>query len=64
MIDSLTVLAVDGVELMVQLALNSVRGKPGVPNTFCDDGDSYTALLIVTRADSDPEFSRQMQSIS
>ena len=41
---------VDAVELMDQRALNSVKGQPGLPDTFCTPNDGYTALLIETSA--------------
>jgi D-lactate dehydrogenase len=41
---------VDAVELLDQRALNSVQGKPGLPDTFCHNAATSTALLIETTA--------------
>ncbi|MCP3428397.1 FAD-binding and (Fe-S)-binding domain-containing protein [Opacimonas viscosa] len=41
---------VDAVELLDQRALNSVAGKPGLPDTFCHNAPTSTALLIETTA--------------
>ena len=54
---------VDAIELMDQRALNSVKGQPGLPDTFCTDNDNYTALLLETSANSDKALSLNMQSI-
>ncbi|GAB2197113.1 FAD-binding and (Fe-S)-binding domain-containing protein [Sessilibacter sp. MAH4] len=50
LVAELSRLPVDAVELLDQRALNSVKGKPGLPDSFCDNPDSSTALLIETRA--------------
>lgn len=43
---------VEAVELMDQRALNSVKGKDGLPDRFCDNPDETTALLIETRGET------------
>jgi D-lactate dehydrogenase len=47
---------VDAVELMDQRALNSVKGKDGLPGSFCDQPDSTTALLIEIRGETNEEL--------
>lgn len=63
MIDGLRELAVDAVELMDQRALNSVQGQPGLPDSFCGNSDSYTALLIETSAHNAQGLAEHMQAI-
>jgi D-lactate dehydrogenase len=47
---------VEAVELMDQRAINSVKGKDGLPDRFCQLPDETTALLIETRAESAQEL--------
>ncbi|WP_086929447.1 FAD-binding and (Fe-S)-binding domain-containing protein [Agarilytica rhodophyticola] len=62
-VGALSGLNVDAVELMDQRALDSVKGKPGLPDSFCDNNDSCTALLIETRAVNEGELFNQMDEI-
>ncbi len=55
---------VDAVELLDQRALNSVKGKPGLPDAFCDNPDASTALLIETRASCATKLAANVESLS
>jgi D-lactate dehydrogenase len=54
---------VEAVELMDQRAINSVKGKDGLPDRFCQLPDDTTALLIETRAESAQELSNNIAVI-
>jgi D-lactate dehydrogenase len=54
---------VEAVELMDQRAINSVQGKAGLPDRFCQLPDETTALLIETRAESAQELSANISAI-
>lgn len=54
---------VEAVELMDQRAINSVQGKEGLPDRFCQLPDATTALLIETRAESAQELSKNIIAI-
>lgn len=51
---------VDAVELLDQRALNSVQGKPGLPDSFCQRDMSCTALLIETAASDQATLDAQL----
>ncbi|QHJ10481.1 hypothetical protein FX988_00695 [Paraglaciecola mesophila] len=63
LVTALSLQNVDAVELMDQRALNSVKGQPGLPDSFCTDNDNYTALLIETSADSEDALKQNIRSI-
>ena len=63
LVTALSLQNVDAVELMDQRALNSVKGQPGLPDSFCTDNDNYTALLIETSADSAAALQQNIRSI-
>lgn len=54
---------VEAVELMDQRALNSVKGKDGLPDSFCDQSDSTTALLIEIRGESCSELTKNIEQV-
>lgn len=55
---------VEAVELMDQRALNSVKGKDGLPDRFCNKPDDTTALLIETRAKTAEELQSNITEIA
>jgi len=59
----LSSMPVEAVELMDQRAINSVQGKKGLPDRFCQLPDQTTALLIETRAESAEELKGNIQNI-
>ena len=54
---------VEAVELMDQRALNSVKGKKGLPNSFCDNPDDTTALLIEVRGKTNDKLNENLKKI-
>jgi D-lactate dehydrogenase len=54
---------VEAVELMDQRALNSVKGKDGLPNHFCDQPDETTALLIEVRGKTNKELQENITKV-
>ena len=54
---------VEAVELMDQRALNSVKGKKGLPDSFCDKPDETTALLIEIRGKTNEELKQNIKKI-
>lgn len=64
LVKTLSTMPVEAVELMDQRAINSVQGKPGLPDRFCGNAYNCTALLIETRANAQDALETQMQSIS
>lgn len=64
LVAQLSDLNVDAVELMDQRALDSVKGKPGLPDSFCGNADNCTALLIETRAADQVTLKAQIDQIS
>ncbi len=55
--------SVEAVELMDQRALNSVKGKKGLPDSFCDKPDETTALLIEVRGKSNDELIKNIKQL-
>lgn len=64
LVDKLRQTTVEAVELLDQRALDSVKGKPGLPDTFCDRDKRCTALLIETAASNTTTLQQQMNDIS
>ncbi|KGJ99146.1 FAD-binding and (Fe-S)-binding domain-containing protein [Thalassotalea sp. ND16A] len=62
-VTALSLCPVDAVELMDQRALNSVKGKDGLPERFCDQPDDTTALLIETRGQTAEELQQHIAKI-
>jgi D-lactate dehydrogenase len=54
---------VDAAELLDQRALNSVKGKPGLPDSFCDRDIGCTAVLIETAGCSATSLQRQITEL-
>lgn len=63
LVTALSTSPVEAVELMDQRAINSVKGKAGLPDRFCDLPDETTALLIETRAESATELTQNIVEI-
>jgi D-lactate dehydrogenase len=64
LVDKLRQAPVDAVELLDQRALDSVKGKPGLPDSFCDRDKRCTALLIETAASDAQMLQQQMALVS
>lgn len=64
LVEKLSSVSVAAVELLDQRALNSVQGKPGLPDAFCNNDDACTALLIETRASAPGELQEQIEDIN
>ncbi len=64
LVDKLRQAPVDAVELLDQRALDSVKGKPGLPDSFCDRDKRCTALLIETAASDAVTLQQQMAVVS
>ncbi|MDO7084740.1 FAD-binding and (Fe-S)-binding domain-containing protein [Pseudocolwellia sp. AS88] len=54
---------VDAVELMDQRALNSVKGQKGLPDSFCDQANETTALLIEIRGETNTELLKNIAQV-
>ena len=54
---------VDAAELLDQRALDSVKGKPGLPLSFCDRDPQCTALLIETAAPDATTLASQIEEL-
>lgn len=63
LVQALSAMPVEAVELMDQRAIDSVKGKPGLPDSFCGNPIQCTALLIETRADDQRTLEEQMARI-
>ncbi len=55
---------VEAVELMDQRALNSVKGKEGLPDSFCNAPDETTALLIEVRGKTNNELIANIEQVN
>ena len=64
LVDKLRQTTVEAVELLDQRALDSVKGKPGLPDSFCDRDKRCTALLIETAASDSQTLEQQMAVVS
>lgn len=64
LVDQLRHSPVDAVELLDQRALDSVQGKPGLPDSFCGRDKRCTALLIETAASDSATLREQITQIS
>ena len=64
LVDKLRQTTVEAVELLDQRALDSVKGKPGLPDSFCDRDKRCTALLIETAASDAQTLEQQMAVVS
>lgn len=64
LVETLSQQSVDAVELMDQRALNSVKGQPGLPDSFCTQNDNYTALLIEVSAESPGELTQKIDTLA
>lgn len=62
-VEKLSQLSVEAVELLDQRAINSVKGKKGLPDAFCGVDSRTTSLLIETRAETAAQLRAQMQEI-
>jgi len=51
-------------ELIDRAGLRSVTGKPGMPDFLDSLGETVTALLVETRAETEAELSSQIEAIS
>lgn len=60
LVTALSTYPVEAVELMDQRAINSVQGKDGLPDRFCQLPDETTALLIETRGKSAKELEQNI----
>lgn len=62
-IEQLSTLPVEAVELLDQRAINSVKGKQGLPDSFCDLASETTTLLIETRAKCGCTLKKQISQL-
>lgn len=63
LVTALSACPVEAVELMDQRAINSVQGKDGLPDKFCQLPDETTALLIETRGESAEELEQNIAQL-
>jgi len=63
-VTALSTSPVEAVELMDQRALNSVKGKDGLPDRFCDQPDQTTALLIETRGQTAAQLQQHIANVT
>lgn len=64
LVDQLRDSPVDAVELLDQRALDSVQGKPGLPDSFCGRNKRCTALLIETAASDANTLHQQIAQVT
>jgi len=62
-VTKLSTCPVEAVELMDQRALNSVKGKDGLPDSFCDQPNDTTALLIEIRGATSNELNKNIAQV-